>query len=648
MEHVLDDGVGRARSAPRAGVRPGLASINDPADLRGLEIADLEDLAREIREFLVQVAAEKGGHFAPSLGTVELTLALHHVFHTPEDLVVWDVGHQAYVHKVLTGRRDLLRTIRQDEGISGFLRRTESPYDVFGAGHASTAASAALGMATARDLQQRRNKVIAVVGDGAMTGGLAFEALNNAGASGRDLLVILNDNAMSISPNVGAVAHYLTSLTTHPYYRRMKDEIYSVLRRLPSVGPRVGEFASRLEAGIKGALVPGALFQSLGFHYLGPIDGHDMAELVGVLRKLRELQNGPVLLHVLTQKGKGFALAEADPLTWHGVSPFDRATGRSRPEKAAPPSYTRLFSDALCEVAARDERVVALTAAMASGTGLDRFQERFPDRFFDVGIAEGHGVTFAAGLATQGMRPVCAIYSTFLQRAFDHIIHDVALQDLPVVFALDRAGLVGADGPTHHGAFDLAYLRMVPNMVVSAPRDGDELADLLETAVAWGAGPFAIRYPRGSAPAARSRAPRLLDVGSWEVLREGSWDVTLLAVGAMVPTAAEVAATLAGRGFDPTVVNARFVKPLDLELLRTAGARAGLIVTLEEGTLRGGFGAGVHEASVENGLELSGRLLHRGLPDRFITHGSRGRLVESVGLSPAQIVAAILQRLGRE
>ena len=656
MEHVLDDGMKarpEAQGQPEAGVR--LDQIGTPADLRGLEIRDLEELARQIRSFLVQVASEKGGHFAPSLGVVELTLALHYVYQTPRDLIVWDVGHQAYAHKLLTGRRGRLHTIRQDGGLSGFLKRSESEYDPFGAGHASTAPSAALGMAAARDLRGESDRhVAAVIGDGAMTGGLAFEALNNAGALGSNLLIVLNDNAMSISPNVGAVAHYLTSLTTHPYYRRMKGEIHSVLQRIPRVGPAAGEFARRLEQGLKGALVPGALFQALGFTYLGPIDGHDLEELVDVLRRIRESQLGPVLLHALTQKGKGYAPAEADPCKWHGVSPFDPSTG-GKPKAAAvatppppespPPSYTAVFAEALVEVAGRREDVVAITAAMPTGTGLDRFGEAFPERYFDVGIAEGHGVTFAAGLASQGLRPVCAIYSTFLQRAFDHMIHDVALQQLPVVFALDRGGLVGADGPTHHGAFDLSYLRLVPSLVVAAPRDADELADMLETAVAQDERPFALRYPRGSAPGPRTREARVLPIGSWEVLDEQGGEVVFAAVGSMVPTARAVAASLGARGVGSTVLNARFVKPLDLEMLRRYAGPARLVVSLEESTICGGFASALLEADAEHRLGLAGKLLPRAIPDRFIGHGSRPRLLEEAGLDEASVLAAVLSRL---
>jgi 1-deoxy-D-xylulose-5-phosphate synthase len=645
MEHVLDDGMSRSMSKPQK-QSISLSDINEPQDLRALDVPALVELAVQIRELLVTIAATKGGHFAPSLGTVELTLALHYVFDTPNDLLVWDVGHQAYVHKLLTGRREQLSTIRQYNGLSGFLKRSESPYDTFGAGHASTAPSAALGMATACALQGRRRKTIAVIGDGAMTGGLAFEALNNAGAQGRDMVVVLNDNAMSISPNVGAVAHYLTSLTTHPYYRRMKEEIATVLSKLPQVGGQVRELAKRLEHGIKGALVPGALFESLGFRYLGPIDGHDLTEMVDVMQRVKE-ESGPVLLHVLTHKGKGYAPAEADPLKWHGVTPFDPQTGRTvapAAPKSPLPSYTQAFGQAVVELATRHDDVIAITAAMSPGTGLTRFEETFPKRFFDVGIAEGHGVTFAAGLATQGLRPVCAIYSTFLQRAFDHIIHDVAIQELPVIFALDRGGVVGADGPTHHGCFDLAYLRLIPGMVVSAPRDADELADLLETAYAHTTGPFAIRYPREDSPRPRTRAPKVLPIGSWELVVPGNRELTFLAVGTMLPLAEAVAERLRGQGLDPTVVNARFVKPMDLAILREIDRDARLVVTLEEGTLRGGFGSGVHETSVEQGLSISARLMSCGISDEFVTHGSRQELLRDLRLTVEDVSADVLSR----
>jgi 1-deoxy-D-xylulose-5-phosphate synthase len=680
MENVFDDGMDSARSrsarrgstseehvtdAARPAERPvRLDEIDDPADLRRLSEAQLKQLAPQIREFLLEVAAKKGGHFAASMGVVELTLALHYVFETPRDQLVWDVGHQAYVHKLLTGRRDRLPTIRQKDGLSGFLKRSESPYDTFGAGHASTSASAALGMAAARDLLKGDQNVVAVIGDGAMTGGLAFEALNNAGALGSRLLVVLNDNAMSISPNVGAIAHYLTSITTNPVYQRMHGDMHALLERLPRFGHVAGEFAKRLEQGIKSALVPGMLFQAFGFAYYGPVDGHDMDELVDVLQRIRTTTSrGPVLLHVLTQKGKGYAPAEADPCKWHGVKPFDPVTGgkpgsskpaaaqsatvTAEPPPPPPPSYTNVFAEALIDVAERRPDVVGITAAMATGTGIDKFEKAFPDRTYDVGIAEGHGVTFAGGLTTQGVRPVCAIYSTFLQRAFDHMIHDVALQHLPVVFALDRAGLVGADGPTHHGTFDLSYLRMVPGMIVSAPKDADELADLLETGLTQTEHPFALRYPRGSAPGPRTRAPRTIPIGSWEVLEEEDGeraDVTLLAVGAMVPLARDVAAKLREHDLAARVVNARFVKPLDLEELRRA-ADSRLVVTLEEGVLAGGFGSAVHEASVREDLGISGRLHHEGIPDEFISHGTREQLWAEIGLEVEPVTARILQRL---
>ncbi len=651
MERVLGDGFDAGRGDARRGRRPlHLDEISDPADLRRASVEDLVPLAEEIREFLVSLASAKGGHFASSLGAVELTLALHYVFDTPRDRLVWDVGHQAYVHKILTGRRDRMHTIRQYGGLSGFLKRSESPYDAFGAGHASTAVSAALGIATARDLLGETFKVVAIVGDGAMTGGLSFEALNNAGASGRDLLVVLNDNAMSISPNVGAVAHYLTSLTTHPRYRKMKEELYAALRKLPRVGGPVGTFARRLEQGIKTVLVPGALFEALGFTYRGPIDGHDLPEMVRILEQIRESDRGPVLLHVLTRKGKGYEPAEKDPASWHGVGPFDPHTGVSRKSSGGVgPTFTSVFGDAIVERARRDPRVVAITAAMPDGTGLSRFAEEYPDRFFDVGIAEGHAVTFAAGLAAEGLRPVCALYSTFLQRAVDHLVHDVALQDLPVVFAVDRAGLVGADGPTHHGVLDLAWLRAVPGMVVAAPRDADALADLLETALEQDERPFAIRWPRDTAPGPRTREPRVIPVGTWETVREGDGRVVILAVGTMVGTALEAAEILAAEdGLDVTVVDARFVKPLDRPYLREL-ARSGpeLVVTLEEGTIRGGFGDAVHEASLEEDLGLSPRLVQLALPDRFVTHGSRAELLAEVGMTAEGVATQIRGRMGR-
>jgi len=636
-----------ARSEKREGRVSYLDGISSPADVQKLDVEQLKALAQEVRDFIINLVSEKGGHFASSLGVVELTIALQKVFSPPTDRIIWDVGHQAYVHKILTGRRDRMWTIRQYKGVSGFLKRSESEYDHFGAGHASTAISAALGFATARDLAGGTHKVVAVVGDGAMTGGMAFEALNNAGHQKRDLLVVLNDNAMSISPNVGAIAHYLTTLTTHPYYARMKKKIGALLGRVPALGESALELANRLETGIKDAIVPGGLFEALGFRYLGPIDGHDLGELTAVLSNVKGLR-GPILLHVLTHKGKGYSFAEDDPDGYHGMTPFVVETGKKKPTGPAPPAYTTVFGDAMCEIAAREPKVVAITAAMLGGTGLTKFGESYPDRLFDVGIAEGHGVTFAGGLAAEGLRPVAAIYSTFLQRAIDHTIHDVCLQHLPVVFAVDRGGLAGADGPTHHGAFDLTYLRMMPSMVVSAPRDGNELRDLLWTGIQQAEAPFAVRYPRENVPPGYdpARPMRRIPIGSWESLAEGERAV-LLANGAMVETALAVRRILLEAGFPVGVVNARFVKPLDVPMLRELAARYELLVTLEENTLVGGFGAAVYEACRHEGIAPRA-LEHLGLPDRFIDHGSREELLQEVGLTPAQIseqVTAMLAAL---
>jgi 1-deoxy-D-xylulose-5-phosphate synthase len=627
----------RARAGARAAdaTVPLLATIASPADLKSLTVPQLERVAGELRQYIIDVVSKTGGHLAPSLGAVELTLALHYVYDTPRDRIVWDVGHQAYAHKVLTGRRDRLPTLRQYHGLSGFILPSESPYDAFGVAHASTSIAAAMGMVVARDLAGEDHHVLTVTGDGAMTGGLAYEGLNNAGHSGRDLLVILNDNEMSISPNVGAISKYLTELTTSRPYNRFKDEVRALVKKLP-LGEPAGELAKRLERSLKEVFVPGGLFQGLGFHYYGPIDGHDLGELINVLQNLKAVK-GPRLLHVITKKGKGYSFAEADSCVFHGVTAFDPASGvLAAGGKAAAPDYNKVLVETLDRLAREDRRVVALTAAMADGTGLVRFRELHPDRFFDVGIAEGYGVTFAAGLAISGMRPVAAIYSTFLQRAYDSIIHDVGVQKLPVVFALDRAGLVGADGPTHHGAFDLTYLRAVPNMVIAAPKDGDELADLLTTAVTQQEAPFAIRYPkRSSRSYTPGRVPQLLPIGSWELLADGK-DGGLLAVGTMVEMAEALRALFLSEGIELALVNARFVKPLDAAMLRDLGGRLPVLCTLEENTLRGGFGSAVHEWFAEAGIAAP--LLHaEGLPDRFITHGTVAQLFEELGLTPARI-----------
>ncbi len=634
----------QSEAAARPVQEPLLPRINSPADLKSLNLDQLKQLAQEVREYVIEVVSRVGGHLGPSLGVVELTLALHKIYDSPKDKIVWDVGHQAYPHKILTGRRDRFPTLRQYHGVSGFVSPAESEHDAFGVAHASTSIAAALGMAAARDLKGENFHVVTVTGDGAMTGGLAYEALNNAGHSRRNLLVILNDNEMSISPNVGAISQYLTSITANPFYNRIKDEVKSILERVP-LGEPVGELARRVEQNFKNLLVPGALFQALGFSYYGPIDGHDLEGLISILGRLKQA-HGPILLHVLTRKGKGYGPAEGNACYFHGVSPFDAATGKAAgSDKKAPPSFNEVFADSLSELADRDPRVVAITAAMADGTGLVRFQERHPDRFFDVGIAEAHGVCYAAGLATQGIKPVAAIYSTFLQRAYDQIIHDVGVQSLPVVFCLDRAGLVGADGPTHHGVFDFTYLRAVPNFIVSAPKDGDELKDLLTTALDQRDRPFAIRYPK--TPCGRltqGRDGKQLTIGSWEVLREGE-KICLLAVGTMVESSEKAAAILESTGRRVGIVNCRFVKPLDRQLLQELRKRYAVLVTVEENVINGGFGSAVSEALAEVGSsDLP--LLHFAVPDRFVTHGSRNELLEEVGLSPARIAARVGQLLG--
>ena len=655
MDDVVRDRFGpmageRAGSAPEAAAsRPEgavLQRIACPKDLKTLGPDELQALCGEIRDFIVDVVSQKGGHLGASLGVVELTVALARVLDLPEDRIVWDTGHQAYVHKVLTGRREALWGIRQHGGISGFLKRDESPYDAFGAGHASTAISAALGMAAARDLEGSSRRVVAVMGDGAMTGGLAYEALNNAGHSGRDLLVVLNDNGMSISPNVGALAHYLTNIQTSPRLRKLRHDSLAAVGRLPRVGGKATTLARKLESAIKSAIVPGGLFEALGFNYIGPVDGHDLPLLLDLLPKVLD-RRGPVLLHVLTRKGKGLPAAEADHEGFHGVVPFDKVTGKSRSAAKPPgPGYTAVFGEAMLEAAQAFPKMVAITAAMPSGTGLVGFREKFPDRFYDVGIAEAHGVCFAAGMACEGARPVATIYSTFLQRAFDQIVHDVALQHVPVVFAIDRAGLVGADGPTHHGVLDLSYLRCVPGMVVTAPRDGNELRDLLWTALTQTQAPFAIRYPRDTVPAGfdPKRAPKVLPIGSWETVEEGT-DVALLAVGAMVETARGARAILAARGVSAAVVNCRFVKPLDRAALRSArGAR--LLVTIEENNLPGGFGDAVDEALADEGLSKDS-VLNLGLPDGFVTHGSRAELLAGAGLDAEGVAGRVAAALAR-
>ncbi len=598
-----------------------LERIDSPADLRQLPEEALPELAEEIRHFLITSVSATGGHLASGLGAVELTLALHYVLDTPRDLLVWDVGHQCYPHKVITGRRDRFRTLRSYGGLSGFLKREESEYDVFNAGHASTSISAALGMAVARDLAGDAYRVVAIIGDGGLTGGMAMEGLNHAGYLRRPFMIVLNDNEMSISPNVGAMQGYLARIISGQPYRQFKDEVEHFLRSIPRVGEPMLKLARQAEHMAKQLLVPGLLFEELGFKYTGPVNGHSLPQLIAALRAHKD-DTRPVLLHVVTRKGKGYRPAEKDPVFWHGATPFSVETGEVAATKAGPPSYTRVFADTLVALAKEDPRIVAITAAMPEGTGLDRFAKVFPNRCFDVGICEQHAVTFAAGLATRGMRPVVAIYSTFLQRAFDQIFHDVCLMRLPVVFALDRGGLVGADGPTHHGVFDLSYLRVFPEMVVMAPRHEGELRHMLATALAH-QGPVALRYPRGAGIGVPlEEAPKPLPLGKAEVLREGP-DGFIWAVGTVASEAAAAAERLASQGgADLTVVNARFVKPLDEELLAAQLRPGARLMTVEENALAGGFGSAVMEAAARLGL-ANVTFERLGVPDEFQPHGSQ-------------------------
>jgi len=616
-----------------------LKQINSPEDIKGFSIEELSQLCDELREYIVTVVCECGGHLAPNLGIAELTVALHYIFDSPRDKFIWDVGHQCYVHKILTGRREAFRKLRQDGGISGFPDPQESTCDAFAAGHACTSISAALGYATARDVQKQDYKVIAVVGDGALTGGLAYEGLNNAGASGRNLLVVLNDNGMSISPNVGAFSRYLNDIILDPRYNKLKKDIWEITGKLPVGKAQIRNFAHRMEESIKNLIVPGMLFEELGFKYFGPIDGHNLDELIRTLKSIED-QEGPVLLHVLTKKGKGYEHAEENPTKFHGTPAFDSDTGRSIPARI--PSYSRFFGEAAVELAESNPRIMAITAAMPDGTGLDRFQKEFPDRFFDVGIAEQHAVTFAAGMAKVGIRPLVAVYSTFIQRAFDMAMMEVALQNLPVVFALDRAGVVGDDGPTHNGMFDISFMSLIPDMIVSAPKDEVELRDLLYTAFLQDSAPFSVRYPRDSGVGLiRSLRFRELPVGSWEMLEDGT-DVAVLATGSMVYPALWARKLLAKEGLRPAVVNCRYIKPMDQELLDQILERFETVVTVEENVLRGGFGSQVSiHASGKPGLDT--RIFHLGIPDTFLKQAKRSTILERLGLTPAGIQSFILK-----
>ena len=598
-----------------------LDQVRSPIDLRKLDRSQLPQLAQEIRERIIDVVSEIGGHFGGNLGIVELTLAIHYVFDTPRDQLVLDTGHQSYPHKLITGRNDRFHTIRQHDGISGFCKREESEYDVFNAGHASTSISAALGIAVARDFRKEDYRVIAVVGDGALSGGLAFEGLNQAGHLKRKLFLILNDNDMSISTNVGAISGYLNQIIKGQRYVQAKDLAKGVMDRIPLIGGKLHEFASDMEQLLKNMVVPGTLFEELGFKYLGPYDGHDLENLINVFEENKDY-NGPILVHVITKKGKGYTPAENKPIWSHGVTPFDIMSGEVRKsDKPSAPTYTAVFADALVELAKRDPKIVAVTGAMPEGTGLDKFAKVFPDRMFDVGIAEEHAVTFSGGMATQGMKPVAAIYSTFLQRAFDQVFHDVAIMDLPVVFALDRAGIAGADGPTHHGIYDMAYLRVFPNLICMAPKDENELRHMVKTAFETGH-PTSLRYPRGNGVGAKMDTElQSLPIGKGEVMREGG-DAAIFAIGYEVWPAVQAAELLAKEGINVAVINGRFIKPLDDELIARFCRPGARVITVEEGSLAGGFGSAIMERTQELGIQNV--LFHRiGIPDEYVHHGAQ-------------------------
>jgi 1-deoxy-D-xylulose-5-phosphate synthase len=616
--------------------------IETPADLKKLSLDELKALSCEIRQYIVETVSQRGGHLASSLGAVEITLALHYVFDAPRDKIVWDVGHQSYAHKIITGRRKAFKDLRIRGGISGFPSTAESEYDAFGVGHASTAISASLGLAASRDLRGEDHYVISVVGDGALSGGLSFEGINQAGHLKKSrFVIVLNDNEMSISKNVGALSRYLTRITTKKPYLQFEADVWELLGKVPRYGGKARKLARRMKESIKNLVVPNILFEELGLRYLGPLDGHDLDQLVAAFIQIRDVP-GPVLVHVMTKKGKGYKFAEENAEKFHGIGSFSTVTGDAR-KGPAKPTYSEVFGAMLLELARRDPAVVAITAAMMEGTGLTSFAAELPGRFFDVGIAEQHAVTFAAGLARSGFKPFVAVYSTFLQRAFDQIIHDVALQQLPVRFILDRAGLVGEDGPTHHGAFDLSYLRLVPGMVIMAPRDEEELRCMMLTALAYDAGPIAIRFPRGSVAGIEPRAKRsAVEIGKGELLREGT-DASLIAVGSMVRVAQAAAETLSREGVSVSIVDAKFVKPLDADLILSI-ARPGIpVYALGEGAVPGGFGDALLELFAERGLQVPVTIM--GIPDRFVPHGKRDELLDEIGLAPDAVAAAVLREI---
>ena len=622
-----------------------ISEINSPADLRQLRIEDLQEVADEVRQFIIDTCSLIGGHTGASLGAVELAVAMHYVFDTPNDRLVWDVGHQAYAHKILTGRRDELHTIKQPGGLSGFLRRDESEYDTFGAGHASTSLSAALGMAVARDLKEEDFHVCALIGDSSLAGGMAMEAINQAGHLKSRMIVLLNDNGMSIAPAVGSLSGYLNRIKEAQSYQHWKEEIGDALGSVPGIGGSLRRAAKSFKDAIAAAVLPGALVNELGFKYIGYVDGHNVPMLVAALEAAKKVDDGPVIVHALTTKGKGFPNPEKNYYAYHATGPFDPKTGLPyKSSKAAAPTYTQVFGETMCELMAQDEKIVALTAAMPDGTGVDKVLEKFPKRAFDVGIAEQHAVTFCAGMACEGLKPVAAIYSTFLQRGFDQVIHDVCLQDLNVTFAMDRAGIVGADGPTHHGLLDIAYFRGYPNIVLMAPKDEAEMRDMMLTAIEH-PGPAALRYPRGNGLGVDiSTPPKKIEVGKAETLRNGR-DAAIIAYGSMVKPAMDAAERLATDGIQATVVNARFVKPLDEETIGRLAGEHQLILTVEEAYLAGGFGSAVMELLEAKGLLDNVTLLRLGVPDEIVTHGDPKALLAGYGLDADGIYSKVVESL---
>jgi 1-deoxy-D-xylulose-5-phosphate synthase len=619
-----------------------LEKINSPVDLKRLSITELAELAEEIRPYIIKTVSKTGGHLASNLGVIELTIALHYVFDTPLDKIIWDVGHQCYTHKILTERKERFETLRQNGGLSGFPCREESVYDVFDTGHASNSISIAVGLAEAKKRENKTHKIVAVIGDGSLTGGMSFEALNHAGHLKSDIIVVLNDNEMSISKNIGALSSYLNRIMTGEFVSNLREKVKSSIKNLPALGDKVYKAARLLEETVKGIITPGLLFEELGFQYFGPVDGHNLNYLIENLRNIKRLK-GPVLIHIVTKKGKGYTHAEDDPARFHGISTFEMTTGNSTHNGRY--TYTDIFGDTIIELAKKDKRVIAITAAMGLGTGLEKFSQLFPDRFYDIGIAEQHGVTFAAALALGGFRPFVAIYSTFLQRAYDQIVIDVCLQNLPVVFAVDRSGIVGQDGPTHHGAFDISYFRHIPNMVVISPKDENELKQMLYSAYSYER-PVAIRYPRGEAQGVPIDEDfKEIPIGKWEILKEGE-DIAIIACGNQVYPSLSAASELEEEGILCTVINGRFIKPMDREMLSALSKHAKKILTVEENAIMGGFGSGVLEILSEEGIAVPVKNI--GIPDTFLPHGSQSMLRKSLGLDKEGIKKAVRQWLKRE